>query len=329
MRVILRILRKALSGEKMKKEKIAELFGIQAPQSAVVEIRPKDDFLPVEAYPTPSANYVFEKNTLKKLLRFFQGVASRNNMMLIGDAGTGKTSVILETAARLGWPVFSMACSGRTRFAHAVGGRELINGDTVWRDGPLIMAMRHGGIFLANEITRLDPGEQMCFAEVLDSTMTLTIPETGEVVRAHPQFRFVATGNSGGFGDDSGAYAGEKPASLAFLDRFLKMEVNYLPPDQEIDLVMAIAPTIGREIAEKMVTVANEVRKQFVGRGGSLQMTISTRSLVIWAKETVGYSKIGIQNPILEALDDVILGGVPSETANVVRELWGEWINKT
>lgn len=308
------------------KAKINQLFGVQAPDAAVVDVRDVDIML-AESYPKPTDGYVFEPVLLKKLLRFFLGKPARRNLFLMGDAGTGKTSVVLEVAARLNVPVYAIACSGKTRFVHLVGSRELINGNTVWRDGPLVSAMKNGGTFLANEITRLDAGEQMNLAEVLDLRATLTIPDTGEIITAHDDFRVVVTGNSGGFGDDSGAYVGEKASSYAFIDRFQKMKVDYMPETQEVSLLMSVAPYLPEDVCLAMVRLANDVRKNFVGRGGSFQTIISTRSLVVWAKESEGYKAMGFDDPLSEALMDTILCGLPAEELAVIMELWSKWLN--
>ena len=307
---------------------VESLFGIQG-AAAPIPVRERDPGVPAQAYPAASAEYVFQVLLLKKLLRFLLGAPARRNLMLIGEPGVGKTSVIIEVAARLGIPVFSMACSGKTRFAHMVGGYEIKNGNTQWRDGPLVEAMRHGGIFLANEITRLDSGEQMNLAEVLDSRASITIPDTGEVVTAHPNFRFVATGNSGGYGDEMGVYQGERVSSVAFLDRFQVLKVEHMDEAAEQSLLKKLAANLPEPIINGMVKLAGEVRKNFVGRGGTLRVIMSTRSLCVWAMETVGYSKLqGVVDPAREALLDTALNGAPEDEVGAVLEIWDRWVKE-
>ncbi len=312
-------------------EKISKLFGVPAPDAATVPVRDAINGLPAEVYPEQDKNYVFDPLLLKKMIRFFLGGAARRNLLFIGEPGVGKSSLALEMASRLGWPVWSLACSGKTRFAHMIGSYRLSIKDgasiTVWEDGPLLNAMRHGGVFLANEITRLDAGEQMNLAEVLDASGTITVPDTGEVVKAHPMFRFIATGNTGGYGDTAGAYPGERASSLAFLDRFQKFQVDHLSAEQEMALIGKVAPKLPEILVKPMLKLAEEIRKNFIGRGGNLRVVLSTRSLLVWAREAESYALInGLKDPAREALLDTVVNGTPDEERKTVLELWDFWV---
>lgn len=308
-------------------QSIARLFRINAPESAVIPVRDRDPSLPAGAYPRIIEHYVFQTALLKKMLYLLTTRGSRSNMMLFGDTGTGKSSLVEQVAARLGIPVFAIACSGKMRVAHFLGTYMLRNGNTEWVDGPLLMAARHGGIFLADEITRLDHSEQMALAHMLDSG-TVTVPDTGEIVVATDAFRFIGTGNSAGYGDESGAYNGEKVASAAFLDRFQKLKVDYLAPDDEAALLTRIAGQLGEDIIKKMVQFANQARHAFVSRGGDLRVVLSTRNVVVWALESVRYGRDSISpSPIEEALYDTVLNGAPDGDVRTLTELWQTWIN--
>jgi cobaltochelatase CobS len=301
--------------------KVAELFGVSLPG----EIRPRRQ---IDGLPYPEANphFVFQPQRLAKLLRFFAGQAARNNLLLIGPAGAGKTAVIEQVAARLGWPVWAVSCSGKVRASHWFGTFALRDGATVWQDGPLALALRHGGIFLADEITRLDPAEQMALVRVLDGG-EVTIPETGEVIRPHKLFRFVGTGNSGGFGDETGAYVGERVSSFAFLDRFLKTEVDFLGEDDELRLIARVVPNLPSATRNALVRLARAVRDASQAAGkGELRVNISTRALLAVARETRAYQTMGIQNPLLEALNDVVLAGTPSEDRDAVQTILDKFI---
>lgn len=309
----------------MATEKISALFGIPAPDHVVLEVAE-----PGLNTPAKDAGYVFEILTLKKLLLWLSKDAPCKNLILIGDAGVGKTSAVLEVAARLGRQVWSISCSGRTRFADLVGTLVIDkSGATRFVDGPLTSALRAGEIFLGNEITRMDAGEQMRLVDVLDGRSRLTIPETGEVVIPHPNFRFAATGNSGGFGDESGAYAGEKVGSLAFGDRFIRIVMTGLGEEDEKKMLLSYVPGLTAEIAAGMVKLAREVRRGFIGNGGGLRVTISPRSLVRWGQLVEAYSAMsGIDSPLEEALMDAVLNGAPEDDHKTVLEVLRNWIQE-
>lgn len=305
-------------------QKVNALFGLNVPDTFTVDVRDRDATLPESAYPRLDPAYKFGRDMLKKVLLFLV-LPRQSNLMLFGDTGAGKSSLILQVAARMGIPVFELACSGKTRGSNFLGAYKLIDGNTVWQDGPLVTAMRCGGICLADEITRLDYGEQMTLAPMLDGG-SITVPETGEVVVATPGFRFVGTGNSSGYGDESGAYNGEKVASSAFIDRFIKMKVAYPEKAIELAILEAKAPTLGNTLLARMVDFANDVRKEFVGNGGNLRTVVTTRSLVSWALTTVQYSQFSVcEEPINGALNDVILAAAPSDESASLSELWTKW----
>lgn len=311
----------------MANKSIAELFRVNITESACINVRDIDPALPAGAYPKLNPRYLFDHALLKKMLFFLTMLGARRNLMLIGDTGVGKSSLVEQIATRLGIPVFAIACSGKMRIQHFVGGYTLVNGNTVFRDGPLLQAMRHDGIFLADEVTRLDHSEQMALARVLDSGV-VTVPETGEIVTATDGFRFIATGNSAGYGDESGAYNGEKVASAAFLDRFQKFVVDYLPAAAEKTLLTEIAPALGEVTIGRMVDFANNIRKAFVSRGGDLRVVMSTRNLVVWALEAVRYQAAELSNkPLEEALADTVLNGAPDNDRRTLDEIWQTWTN--
>jgi len=298
-------------------QKISVLFGVKAPDTAVIEVKPAAKHTPIPE------EHVFDPMHLRKLLMWVSATTPNRNLMLIGGMGVGKTSLILQFAARMGIEVYSISCSGKTRFADLVGTLVIVeDGSTKFVDGPLTRAYRNGGIFLANEITRMDIGEQMRLVDVLDHHSRLTIPQTGEILTAHADFRFGGTGNSGGHGDETGAYAGEKVGSMAFMDRFLKIEVEGLSHDAEKTL---IAKIVGGDVkfAENMVAFARDCRKAFVGEGGGCRIDISPRATIMWAKVACEYKvSPGITQPLKDALTDVVLNGSPKEDREAVLKLY-------
>lgn len=75
----------------------------------------------------------------------------------------------------------------------------------------------------------------------------------------HPMFRFVATANTNGAGDDTGLYQGTQRQNLAFTDRFILCEMGYPDPSVEKKLLRDRYPALPVSLCETMVDYASSV----------------------------------------------------------------------
>jgi len=212
----------------------------------------------------------------------------KKNVMLNGETGTGKTTLIEQLASRLNWPVFPVGCHGKMEFPEFVGRITLkTDGSTGWADGPLIAAMRIGGILLLDEINMLDPETAGGLNSALQSKV-FTIPDTGEVVKAHPNFRIAATGNAiDGVG--KGAYRGTKTQNIALLGRFtLGIRLKYMSVADEVVMLTGKAPGIHPKVANYLAEIADMARKS--AAEGALSAPLSPRETISAANRLVSYS---------------------------------------
>lgn len=266
--------------------------------------------------PEKHESYVFRKELLADVLSFLTKPRG-DALYLTGPTGSGKTSVITEVAVRLNWPIQQITMNSRFEFSQLKGQFGLVSTkdgrqETRFMHGPLSIAMKYGHILLLNEVDLADPGELSGLNDVLEGR-PLVIPENrGEIIKPHPMFRVVVTGNSCGNGDATGLYQGVVQQNIAALDRYRFLEVGYLDKRIELELLCKAVPVLGKTadkkaMAEKMVDLANAVRNQFLGedgRGGSLGVTLSTRTLIRWAYLT---STSVAKRPIMHALERSLL----------------------
>jgi cobaltochelatase CobS len=87
-----------------------------------------------------------------------------------------------------------------------------------------------------------EPAELAGLNDILEGAPLVIAQNGGEVIRPHPKFRFIATGNSTGTGDQTGLYQGVLQQNLAFLDRFRLLEVGYADTDTEETILARAAP---------------------------------------------------------------------------------------
>lgn len=240
--------------------------------------------------------YVFPPTASELVVWLIYG---NDPLYMFGPTGCGKTSGIKQVVTRLNYPVYEVTGHNRLEFPELVGHHTVVAGETGLGShmefvyGPLALAMKHGGIFLMNEIDLLDPSTAAGLNSVLDGS-PLSIPENGgELIIPHPMFRFVATANSNGASDETGLYQGVLRQNLAFMDRFVLVEVGYLSELIEAELVKKHITEEGTQklpddIIDKMIRFANAVRSLFMGKGAEgfnnqIEVTLSTRTILRWA----------------------------------------------
>ena len=299
---------------------VAAAFGVKAPRG--LEIEGYAD----ETHPNvpPVQPYVFRQG-LNAVLAFLRD-AGGDALLLTGPTGAGKTSLIRQVAARLYWPVQEVTCHGRMELADLLGGFQLTQGETRFVHGPLAIAAHEGHLLILNEIDLMDPAELAGLNDVVEGAPLVIAQNGGEVIRPHRKFRVIATGNSAGAGDSTGLYQGVLRQNLAFLDRFRVLQVQYPDPESELSLLDQLVPDLPTEIARKLIVVANEVRRLFLGEpgseianGGELTLTLSTRTLVRWARLTVTFK--GAPNPLAYALEQALTARAAAEERTAIHRI--------
>jgi cobaltochelatase CobS len=304
---------------------VGQTFGVKAPAGLVIEGFSATDHPLIP----PATPYVFRQG-LAALIAFLRDPAG-DAFLLTGPTGSGKTSLVCQVAARLNWPVQSVTCHGRLELSDLVGQFVLIDGSTRFVHGPLAVALREGHLLLLNEIDLMDPAELAGLNDVIEGQPLVIAQNGGEVIRPHPKFRVFATGNSAGAGDTTGLYQGVLRQNLAFLDRFRVLPVGYLEPEVELGVLASAVPSLPPEVGEKLIAVANEVRRLFVGEGEStaqLTITLSTRTLVRWARLALTFR--GAPQPIRFALEQALTARADPDqreaihrvAADVMGDLW-------
>ena len=287
----------------------------------------------VKGYAAPSpftpdvdTNYIFHEQSRDLVVWF---IDPTDPLYVYGPSGSGKTSCIKQLAAKLNFPVFEVTGHSRLEFPELVGHHVVREGSMEFEYGPLALAMKFGGIVLLNELDLLDPSTAAGLNSILDGA-PLCIPENGgELITPHPMFRFAATANSNGGSDETGLYQGVQRQNLALMDRFIVCEISYPSSDAEEQLLSRTAPGLPDGLRKKMVEYANEVRRLFMGEDGnahnasSIEVTLSTRTLIRWADLTLRYkplAKQGIQ-PVTYALDRALGFRACKETRAMLHEL--------
>lgn len=145
---------------------------------------------------------------------------------IFGVSGVGKTSSISHSCAINKRPFFRVQITKETVDEDLIGGMKLENGNTVWQDGPVMIAYKCGGVLLLDEC---DLNNALMILQPILECKPFYIKQTGELVHPKAGFTVFATGNSKGTGEDS-RFIGTTVLNSAFRERFALMLEQDLPP---------------------------------------------------------------------------------------------------
>lgn len=230
-----------------------------------------------EMIPEIDPGFVFEAGSLKDAVMAIQ----LNYPLLIwGMHGTGKTSLVKQVLARTNRPWVRVQHTETTEESHIIGQMVVRNGGTEFELGPLALAMINGWTYVADEYDFAHAAVIAVYQAVLEGEPLYIkeAPEHQRMIKPHPAFRFVATGNTNGSGDDTGLYSGTKIGNAAAYSRFgVTIQANYPARETEIGILRGRLG-LSQDIAEKLVDFAEKSRKAYTD--GELTLPISPRELI-------------------------------------------------
>ena len=200
---------------------------------------------------------------------------------ITGLSGNGKTTTIEQACAENNREFFRVNITPETSEDDLLGGFRLVGGETVWVDGPVIVAMKRGGILLLDEVD-LGTVKIMCLQPVLEGK-AIFLKKTNTWVKPEKGFNVFLTGNTKGRGDDTGKFVGTNSMNEAFLDRVPEtVEQDYPSEVVETKIVKGVLNYLGvtdqDDFAVVIVKWAQAIRKSYAE--GAVEDVVTTRRLV-------------------------------------------------
>ena len=227
--------------------------------------------------PNKDATYVafgFHKdlNTILSSKQFYP-------VFIMGLSGNGKTTMVEQVCASLKRECIRVNISIETDEDDLIGGNTLVDGNVVYREGPVSIAMKRGAVLILDECDR-GSNKLMCLQAILEGKPYFN-KKTGEVIHPTPGFNIVATANTKGQGMGDGKYMSAQILDDAFLERFaVTIEQEYPTSKVEKKIIMKKMERVEKvdeDFADKLVQWSDIIRKTF--REGAIDDLISTRRL--------------------------------------------------
>ena len=199
---------------------------------------------------------------------------------ITGLSGNGKTLSVEQACAQLNRELIRVNITIETDEDDLIGGFRLVNGATVWHDGPVIQALNRGAVLLLDEVD-LASNKILCLQSILEGKGVF-LKKVGRFVKPKAGFNIIATANTKGKGSDDGRFIGTNVLNEAFLERFaLTFEQEYPTPKTEQKILEKVSGNLGvldEKFCENLANWADIIRRTY--NDGGIDEVISTRRLV-------------------------------------------------
>ena len=194
---------------------------------------------------------------------------------ITGLSGNGKTFSVEQACAQLGRELIRVNITIETDEDDLIGGFRLVDGATVWHNGPVIEALERGAVLLLDEVD-LASNKILCLQSILEGNGVF-LKKIGKFVRPSAGFNVIATANTKGKGSDDGRFIGTNVLNEAFLERFpVTFEQEYPTTATETKILNKLCDD--ENFCKRLADWADIIRKTFYD--GGIEEIISTRRLV-------------------------------------------------
>ena len=218
---------------------------------------------------TPRPDAPFYQPAGDEISVFEHAWKNRLPLLIKGPTGCGKTRFVAHMAARLGLPLFTVACHDDLTAADLVGRHLIGDGQTMWCDGPLTRAVREGGICYLDEVVEARKDTTVVLHPLADDRRILPIDRTGELLAAPPSFMLVVSYNPG----YQNLLKGMKPSTR---QRFVSLRFDF-PASEREEAILIGESGCTPDLARRLVSIAHSLRTL---KDQDLEEAASTRLLV-------------------------------------------------
>ena len=198
-------------------------------------------------------------------------------IFITGLSGNGKTFSVEQACAQLNRELIRVNITIETDEDDLIGGFRLVDGNTVWHNGPVIEALERGATLLLDEVD-LASNKILCLQSILEGKGGF-LKKTGRYVNPAIGFNVIATANTKGKGSEDGRFIGTNVLNEAFLERFpVTFEQEYPSPNVEKKILKRVASNLGvssNKFIDHIVDWGDIIRKTFYD--GGIDEIISTR----------------------------------------------------
>lgn len=231
--------------------------------------------------PNEDKSYKLPVDATLSILRSWE---TNDKTLIYGPTGSGKSSLVKELCARTGRPFLRVNATGDMDSSMMFGQLTAKDGSTIWQDGSVTEAVRHGAVLAWDEWELTPPEIAMGMQWLLEDNARLFLKEmpgkvSDKYIVPNDNFRIVCLGNTQGSGDETGHHAGTNVQNSATVDRFgTVIKLDYMSPEEEVAMITAKVKGASVKTVKQLVKIANLIRQAY--KTNQLNITFSPRTLI-------------------------------------------------
>lgn len=229
-----------------------------------------------------------EGTTHAQLSDVITAVMAGEHVMMVGPAGTGKSTIAEQAAEALGLDSYSISLSPQTPASQIIGYMQAQGEyvETLFR-----RAYEHGGLFHFDEVDNAHPS----VLAVINSALAnghMAFPDS--MVKRHDDFRVVASANTYGRGATR-AYVGRQAIDAATLDRFTMITIEI---DEALEAALVAATGVDKSLQTRILRQVRKMREN--ADKHALNVVVSPRA-------SIGMARLLVAGMTWEAASDARL----------------------
>lgn len=238
-----------------------------------------------------ASDLVETDSTRKHLQNIIYPMLEGRPVLLVGDAGVGKNSLIYYINWKIQKPTLRFSLNEDSLPEDLIGSfRVLLDGNGFeWADGPLTHALRTGSCFVADEMNLATPHILKRFSSVYESGFLDLLEGSGERIRSESGFHFVGTQNP------AEGFEGRKPLPFGITKHFCVVHIDPHTPDEILFILGKLFPQLPKGFLQRAIATCLEVERLVkvgeIGRSDLEKYHFNIRVLKKFCQRVLSFGK--------------------------------------